>query len=143
MRIRKLNLSDCHKVWRLAREYIVGMYDKTGFEVDEGKLKFGMVQYQNWTYGLETDEGELVGVLAGDVIPITLTGEPMWSEALFYVDKKYARYVKRFVTDVQKDLKSHGVRFMTLALASNYKGLRHLYKRFKFKFLNAHYISKL
>jgi hypothetical protein len=142
MIVRRLGVADCCKVWKLAREYIVGMYESNGFPVDEGKMMYGLKDFVPWSYGLER-EGELVGVLGGTVTSVYLLQDLMWCEALFFVDRKYRGHVASFLKQVQEDLRSRDVKHMTLALAGNSKRLRFLYKRFGYKFLDANYIKSL
>jgi len=142
MIVRRLDIVDAYKVWKLAGGFIKTMYKKSGLPGNEGDLKRGMYDFKDWSYGLEVDS-RFVGVLAGGVAPLFLVKEPVWYEALFYVDKKYRKHVPEFIRKVQIDLKVRGVKYMTLGMASNSIRLRTVYKKYGYKFLDAHYIKKL
>lgn len=140
--VRKLNATDAFRVWHLAKEFIVTIFEKAYGSVDEAQIKPRLVDFKDWSYGLFHDD-KMVGVLAGNVTQLFLINDLAWYEALFLIEKPYRGKALKLINFARADLKSRGIKYMTLGVADPSKNVRHLYKKLGYKFLDAHYIAKL
>ena len=94
---------------------------------------------------VEYDEsGEVVIAVAGGVVqPMIISEELTWCEMFFFVDRKHRMGVPRMIKDIEMLLKEYNIKKMTLGIASGSMGVRRMYKKLGYSFVDAHYIKRL
>lgn len=85
------------------------------------------------------------GILYGTRLTSPTSGKAMFQESMWYVNKPYRKYGLRLLSEVEKVLKSQGVKIMIMAVLENSKTekIKALYNRLGFKPMETQYVRTL
>lgn len=121
MNIRSMLQEDFEKGVYLISEFYddsLGEYCPT-FELD--RLYDVFMEIISTSFVLETDEGEIVGILMGRVIIDLCGSDLVYDEVVWFVTKKYRKYGIKLLKHVQKWCRENGIDRMTMSCMHNSK----------------------
>lgn len=146
MNIRKATLKDINKLLPLIRSFqeeALAEYEFR-FDVDHIKAKTSEL-CKNCSFIIETDTGDIVGLLAGTIVNDMIGGEHVYQEIMWYMDSSYRRYGIKLLRHVEKYLKDIGVRKIIMVHLGNLNRdkLEQFYINNNYKLLEVQYIKEL
>jgi len=144
MEIRRLGHADFLSVLALIDEFFAESLAEFGSTVDTDFIA-GVFTKVRETSFVAIKDGKVVGLLAGQVVTDTLSGEETYAELMWFVLKEHRSCGARLLKFVEDWVKEKGIKRMMMVHMCNDKEdqLREFYLRLGYRPMEVHYIKEL
>jgi len=144
MEIRKLGHTDFLPTINLIDKFFEESLAEFGSTVDTDFIA-GLFTKVRETSFVAVKDKEVVGLLAGQIVTDTLSGEATYAELMWFVLKEHRSCGARLLKFVEDWVKEKGMKRMMMVHMCNGKEdqLREFYKRLGYRPMEVHYIKEL
>ncbi len=141
--IRKTEYTDLNKIYEMLDDLSKETIESYGMEFDPKNLKAFTGPMMNTSFVMEQD-GNIVGLLAGSVSQNPATGELMYQESVWYVEKEHRGKGLKLLTFAEDYCRNNNVKFFIIGhMGSKDARLNRFYERIGFDILEIQYIKGL
>lgn len=130
------------EVYEMLKQFHKNSLDEYGLELEYKDIE-ALEETQGDTTFILLDQGEVIGILAGQIVTQPMADKKVYQESIWYVDENSRKYGVKLIRHLEDWCVENGIKQIVMAFMHNSMGVKlfDFYERMGYKPMETHLIK--